>query len=104
MARLTAATLADASPATRRPRYNRAELAVGMAHIGVGAFNRCHQAEFTDDALEAEFGPWGVVGINIRAPRLAPTLGEQDGLYSRTLRDTGDDGVSTTDTRVVGCL
>ena len=58
-----------------------------MAHIGVGAFHRCHQAEFTDDALEARFDRWGVVGINIRPPRLADTLGRQDGIYTRLLRD-----------------
>ena len=90
MARLAAATLAHLPPAIRRPRYDRAALAVGMAHLGVGAFHRCHQAEFTDDALEAEFGRWGIVGINLRPPRLGPMLGDQDGLYTRTLRRDAD--------------
>ena len=57
-----------------------------MAHIGVGAFHRCHQAEYTDDLLERRFDRWGVVGINIRDPGLAATLGRQDGLYTRLLR------------------
>jgi fructuronate reductase len=70
-----------------------------MAHLGVGAFHRCHQAEFTDDALEAQFGRWGVVGINICPPRLADTLGRQDGIYTRLLRE-GD----TVEARVIGCL
>ncbi len=83
----------------RRPRYDRSALKVGMAHLGVGAFHRCHQAEFTDDALEARFDRWGVVGINVRPPRLADTLGRQDGLYTRLLRD-GDN----VDARVIGCL
>ena len=39
-----------------------------MAHIGVGAFHRCHQAEYTDDMLGRRFDRWGVVGINIRPP------------------------------------
>lgn len=99
MSRLGAATLGSLPAAVRRPRYDRDRLAVGMAHVGVGAFHRCHQAEFTDDALEAEFGAWGVVGVNIRAPELAPTLGGQDGLYTRTLRDE-----SVAETRVIGCL
>ena len=34
-----------------RPAYDRAALRAGMAHIGVGAFHRCHQAEYTDDLL-----------------------------------------------------
>ena len=70
-----------------------------MAHIGVGAFHRCHQAEFTDDMLEARFGDWGVVGINVREPRLTDLLAPQDGLFSRTLRQDG--GART---RVIGCL
>ena len=44
-----------------------------MAHIGVGAFHRCHQAEYTDDLLGHRFDRWGVVGINIRDPQLSPT-------------------------------
>jgi len=83
----------------RRPGYDRTTLDIGMAHLGVGAFHRCHQAEFTDDALEAKFDRWGVVGINIRPPRLADTLGRQDGIYTRLLRD-GD----SVDARVIGCL
>lgn len=97
--RLGAATLARVPQAIRRPRYDRAGLAIGMAHVGVGAFHRCHQAEFTDDALEAEFGPWGVIGINLRPPRLGPMLGAQDGLYSRALRQDG-----AVDFRIIGCL
>lgn len=94
------ATLLHTLPtAVRRPGYDRSTLRVGMAHIGVGAFHRCHQAEFTDDALEARFDRWGVVGINIRPPRLADTLGRQDGIYTRLLRD-GDH----VDARVIGCL
>ena len=44
-----------------------------MAHIGVGAFHRCHQAEYTDDLLSRHFDRWGVVGINIRPPGLSQT-------------------------------
>jgi fructuronate reductase len=70
-----------------------------MAHIGVGAFHRCHQAEYTDDALEARFGPWGVVGINLKPPRLADILSPQDCLYTRTLRQ-GENA----QTRVIGSI
>jgi fructuronate reductase len=70
-----------------------------MAHIGVGAFHRCHQAEFTDDMLEARFGPWGVVGINLYPPVLAKLLAPQDHLYSRTLRQG-----ERAETRVIGSI
>jgi fructuronate reductase len=85
--------------AVRRPGYDRSALRPGMAHIGVGAFHRCHQAEFTDDMLEARFDRWGIVGINLRPPLLAETLGRQAGLYTRVLR-SGD----ARDARVIGCL
>lgn len=100
MKRLDRSTLGSLPAAVRRPGYDRTRLAVGMAHLGVGAFHRCHQAEYTDDMLEAEFGPWGVVGINLRPPRLSPTLGVQDGLYTRRLE--ADD--RPPDLRVIGSI
>ena len=80
--------LLDRLPATvQKPAYDRATLAPGMAHLGVGAFHRCHQAEYTDDLLASHFDRWGVVGINIRPPGLAGTLGSQGGLYTRLIRE-----------------
>jgi fructuronate reductase len=98
--RLGAATLASINPGVRRPGYDREKLGIGMAHLGVGAFHRCHQAEYTDDALEALGGDWGVVGVNLRAPTLADSLGAQDGLYARRLRD--DSGID--ECRIIGCI
>ena len=96
--RLSPATLARLPPAVRRPGYDRTALAVGMAHVGVGAFHRCHQAEFTDDMLAARFDRWGVAGISIRPPALGPTLGAQAGLYTRVLADG-----ERREARVIGC-
>jgi fructuronate reductase len=70
-----------------------------MAHIGVGAFHRCHQAEFIDDMLEARFGRWGVLGVNLMAPNLSGLLAPQDCLYSRTLRRD-----ERAETRIIGAL
>lgn len=92
--------LLDQLPAdVTRPAYDRAALRAGIAHIGVGAFHRCHQAEYTDDLLGKRFDRWGIVGINIRNPRLAETLGRQDGLYTRLLRENG-----RVEARVVGSI
>ena len=97
--RLSSATLAKLAPEIRRPNYRREDLQIGMAHLGVGAFHRCHQAMFTDEMLEAQMARWGVVGISIRPPRLTESVGAQDGLYTATLRQ-GD----TAETRVIGSL
>jgi len=82
-----------------RPRYDRTALKAGIAHLGVGAFHRCHQAEYTDDLLEQDFDRWGIVGINVRKPALVPTLGRQDGLYTRLIREN-----DRMEARVIGSI
>jgi fructuronate reductase len=49
--------------------------------------------------LEARFGPWGVLGVNLTVPNLTDLLAQQDSLYSRTLRQ--DDRAET---RIIGAL
>ena len=68
--RLFGANLAALPASVRRPAFDRATLTLGHAHIGVGAFHRCHQAEYVDDMLEARLGPWGLLGINFRPPHV----------------------------------
>ncbi len=85
--------------AVAAPTYDRASVTPGIAHIGVGAFHRAHQAEFTDDLLAAGARDWGIVGINIRPPQLAGTLGEQGGLYTRLLRED-----QRVEARVIGSI
>ena len=99
MRRLNRSLLSELPRFVRQPQYDRESLEIGMAHIGVGAFHRCHQAEFIDDMLEARFGRWGVLGLNLRAPRLSDLLAPQDCLYSRTLRRD-----SRSETRIIGAL
>ncbi|MER8717701.1 mannitol dehydrogenase family protein [Mesorhizobium sp. M0999] len=92
--------LLDRLPASvQTPSYDRTLLSPGMAHLGVGAFHRCHQAEYTDDLISLRFDRWGIVGINIRPPRLADTLGRQGGLYTRLIREN-----SHIEARVIGSI
>jgi fructuronate reductase len=98
-ATLNNALLAHLPKEVQRPAYDRAALKPGIAHIGVGAFHRAHQAEYTDDLLHRSFDRWGLVGINIRNPELADTLGAQDGLYTRLIRE--DDRIEA---RVIGSI
>jgi fructuronate reductase len=99
MNRLSTSAVAQLASNVRRPGYDRASLAIGMAHIGVGAFHRCHQAEYADDMLEANFGAWGILGVNLKPPSLTKLLAPQDGLYTRTLRE-GD----RSETRLIGAM
>ncbi|UCI09063.1 mannitol dehydrogenase family protein [Mesorhizobium sp. B1-1-8] len=92
--------LLDRLPAElRKPTYDRAALQPGIAHIGVGAFHRCHQAEYTDDLLAKNFDRWGVVGINIRPPRLTETLDSQRCLYTRLIRQNDE-----VEARIIGSI
>ncbi len=97
--RLGSPLLATLPPRVARPGYERANVTSGIAHLGVGAFHRSHQAEFTDDLLALEPGPWGITGINIRPPELTDTLGAQGGLYTRMTLD-GD----RVEARVIGSI
>ena len=99
MRRLSRSVLPKLPPSARQPQYDRESLRIGMAHIGVGAFHRCHQAELIDEMLEARFERWGVLGVNLIAPNLSDLLIPQDCLYSRTLRR--DDRAET---RIIGAL
>ncbi|WP_245435797.1 mannitol dehydrogenase family protein [Mesorhizobium tamadayense] len=98
-ASLGPALLGDLSSKVRKPAYDRSALKPGIAHIGVGAFHRCHQAEYTDDLLAKDFDRWGLVGINIRPPLLGQTLGRQGGLYTRLIRQNDE-----VEARVIGSI
>ena len=90
---------AAAGGATARPT-TAPTLRAGMAHIGVGAFHRCHQAEYTDDLLGAALRPLGRRRHQHPRRRASPTtLGRQDGLYTRLIRE--DDRVEA---RVIGSI
>lgn len=89
MDRLSAKTALPAAVA--RPGYDRAALTPGIVHLGLGAFHRAHQAVYTQRALQAEFGPWGIVAVNLRSPEPVEALAAQDGLYSITTRSAEGD-------------
>ncbi|THV20540.1 mannitol dehydrogenase family protein [Peteryoungia ipomoeae] len=74
-----------------QPQFDRSKLMPGIVHIGLGAFHRAHQAVFTQRALERDFGPFGIVAVNLRSPEPVEALAAQDGLYSITTRsEMGD--------------
>lgn len=57
-------------------------LGVGILHLGLGAFHRAHQAAFTQDAIAAAGGDWGIEAVSMRNPALAETLTDQGGHYT----------------------
>ncbi len=82
MTKLSPATL-SALPATiERPAYDTATVAVGIVHLGLGAFYRAQGAVYTDDALAADPRNWGICGVSLRSPDVRDRLVPQDGLYT----------------------
>lgn len=97
--RLALRALAGLPAAVARPAYDPAAHGASIVHIGVGAFQRAHQAVYTDAALAAEGGDWRIDGISLRSTDIADALNPQDGLY--TLIERGEGGVSA---RVIGSI
>jgi fructuronate reductase len=84
--RLSLRTL-PALPDAVKPRFDPDALGPGIVHLGIGAFHRAHQAVFTDDAIAAAGGDWGICGVTQRSRAVLDQLAPQDGLYTVAARD-----------------
>lgn len=86
---LSAATLNQLAAVVGRPRYDRASVGVGIAHISLGAFHRSHQALYTDDVLNQDVANWGILAIGAMPTddKLCQAMRTQDCLYTVVTRD-----------------
>jgi fructuronate reductase len=80
--RLSLSTLARLPKDVARPAFDPRALRCGILHLGVGNFHRAHQAVFTEDAMAAQPGDWGILGVSLRRPDVANLLRPQDSLYT----------------------
>lgn len=76
------AALARLPRGVRRPSFDPARLKTGIVHLGIGAFHRAHQAVFTEDAIDAKGGDWGIIGASLQRPDVPDALAAQDCLYT----------------------
>ena len=97
--RLNDANLRHLPAAVARPRYARSGVRTGIVHLGLGAFHRAHQAEFTDDCLNAGETGWGIASASLRNPETRNAMSPQDGLYTLALRENADQVL-----RVIGAI
>jgi fructuronate reductase len=86
-------------PAECRPLVRPGTVPAGIVHLGLGAFHRAHQAVYTEAALAAAGGDWGIVGVAPRSTDVVTTLTAQDCLFSVTTRSALESR-----TQVVGSL
>jgi fructuronate reductase len=96
--RLSLATL-EHLPRAVAPRVNPCALPVGIVHLGIGAFHRAHQAVYTEDAIAAGGGDWGICGVTQRSRSVIEQLAPQDGLYTLAQRDGAGERL-----RVIGAV
>src|SRR5580704_1360539 len=80
--RLNRAMLDRLPAGVERPAYDRARVASGVVHVGVGAFHRAHQAAWFDEILSQGDPRWGIQGVSLRSPTAERALNPQDGLYT----------------------
>lgn len=60
---------------------------IGHIHLGLGAFHRAHQADYTDAALAEEGGDWRILGVSLRSRETVDALNQQAGRYMMVIRD-----------------
>lgn len=74
-------------------------LGIGILHLGLGAFHRAHQAAYTQDAIAAAGGDWGIEAVSMRNPTLADVLTQQAGRF--TLIERHPEGPQLLDMTVI---
>lgn len=90
-ARLSAATRGRLSANVAQPGYDPAAQAIGIVHLGIGAFHRAHQAVYTDAAMTGGDRNWGIAGVSLRSAGVRDALMPQGGLYTVTERGRGSE-------------
>lgn len=97
--KLTNQTLADLPAGIHGPQYDHTARGVGIVHLGIGAFHRCHMAVYTDDVMAQKPGDWRILGVSLRSRTIPDQLNPQDGLYSVVIKDS-----NSATTRVIGSV
>jgi fructuronate reductase len=97
--RLSNATLGRLPAVIAAPAYDRNSCGIGIVHLGIGAFHRCHMAVYTDDVLANAPDDWRILGVSLRSEAIRDQLNPQDGLYTVVVKDRGD-----TNIRVIGSV
>ncbi|GGZ97577.1 mannitol dehydrogenase [Arenicella chitinivorans] len=97
--KLTNQALADLPTGVQGPQYDHTARDIGIVHLGIGAFHRCHMAVYTDDVMAQKSGDWRILGVSLRSQTISDQLNPQDGLYSVVIKDS-----SSSTTRVIGSV
>jgi fructuronate reductase len=97
--RLSSSVAANVGDKAILPKYHPTAQKSGIVHFGIGAFHRAHMGVYTDDAMNAGEGDWGITGVSLRSASVAEQMNPQDGLYTVTQRSAGGSKV-----RLIGAV
>jgi len=85
-----------AHPQVTATIYDRASCAVGVVHLGFGAFHRAHQAVYVDDYMDTTGDlRWGIAAVNLRGSEAAQfqtaadDVDAHDGYYLKSYSSDG---------------
>lgn len=85
-----------AHPQVTATTYDRASCAVGVVHLGFGAFHRSHQAVYIDDYMDVSGDlRWGIAAVNLRGSEAghfqtaADDVARHDGYYLKSFSAEG---------------
>ncbi|WP_417242605.1 mannitol dehydrogenase family protein [Celeribacter sp.] len=74
--------MTDVTALPRLTRSDAAKPAVGVVHLGLGAFYRAHGAIYIAEAMAKSGGDWGIVGVSLKSPTQAQRLMPQGCAYT----------------------
>jgi fructuronate reductase len=86
--RLRHVTFRAGQKMTHHPRLERSSPppGPGILHLGPGAFFRAFVAPYTDEAMAAGGGNWGIIGVSLKSPTARDALAPQGCLYTTVER------------------
>jgi len=71
----------------RLGRCGKASPGPGIVHLGLGAFFRAFGAVYTEDAVRASGGDWGIIGVSLQSPATRDKLAPQNFVYTVVTQD-----------------
>ncbi|OYU48477.1 MAG: mannitol dehydrogenase [Rhizobiales bacterium PAR1] len=97
--RLSTRSLTTLPASVTRPAYDRDKTAIGIVHLGVGAFHRAHQAAVIEECLARGETGWAIAGASLRSADTRDALQPQDNLYTLSVRSSQGEAL-----RVIGAI
>lgn len=86
------------TPQVYATSYDRSACAIGVVHLGFGAFHRAHQAVYIDDYMNASGDlRWGIAAVNLRASeaghfqKAAEDTARHDGYFLKSVSAHGEE-------------